>query len=128
MAETFLFIGGLYHLAFSVFHLLFGRIFNWKSSLRLTTPVNRSIMQVMNLCLVFLFTAVAAVSFLGREVLLKETAGKWMLAFVAGFWFWRALLQLVFFGGRRRVSWIFSLIFLAGSALYGLPAWGFPLS
>lgn len=125
MAEAFLFIGGLYHLAFSVFHLLFGRVFKWKSSLRLTTQVNRSVIQVMNLCLVFLFAAVAAVSFLGREVLLNETAGKWILVFIAGFWFWRALLQIVFFGGRRLVSWVFSLIFLAGSALYGLLAAGF---
>ena len=102
--------------------------FKWKSSLRLTTPVNRAVMWVMNLCLVFLFVAISGISFFGREVLLNQTAGKVILAFIAGFWFWRALLQLVFFGGRKPVSLLLILIFLAGFVLYGLLASGLFLS
>jgi hypothetical protein len=120
MAVIFLFIGGLYHLAFAVFHLFFGRIFKWKFSLLLTPSVNRAVMRVMNLCLVFLFIAISGISFFGKEVLLNQTAGKWILAFIAGFWFWRALLQVVFFGVRKPLSILFIVIFLAGFALYGL--------
>jgi hypothetical protein len=181
MAVIFLFIGGLYNLAFAVFHVFFARIMNypatsggrrsdktqmpiaassvepnpsgrrqkyavfsgirailakllalprfkWKSSLRLTTPVNRAVMQVMNLCLIFLFIAFSGISFFGREILLNQTAGKLILTFIAGFWFWRALLQLVFFGGQKPVSLLLVMIFLAGSVLYGLLASGFLLS
>lgn len=128
MAAAFLFIGGLYHLAFAVFHLSFGRIFKWKSSLRLTTPVNRSVMQVMNLCLIFLFVSISCVSFFGRDVLQNESAGKMILAFVAGFWLWRALLQVAFFGVRKTLSILLVMIFLAGFVLYGLLALGSLLS
>jgi hypothetical protein len=128
MAAAFLFIGGLYHLAFAVLHLFFGRIFKWKFSLLLTTSVNRDVMRVMNLCLIFLFVSVSCVSFFGREVLLNGPAGKMILAFIAGFWFWRALLQVVFFGVRKPLSILFVLVCLAGSALYGLLASGFLLS
>ena len=128
MAAAFLFIGGLYHLAFAVFHLFFGRIFKWKSSLRLTTPINRAVMRVMNLCLIFLFVSVSFLSFFGREVLLIGPEGKAIMAFIAGFWFWRALLQVAFFGVRKPLSILFVLVCLAGSALYGLLASGFLLS
>jgi hypothetical protein len=127
MAAAFLFVGGLYHLAFAVFHLFFGRIFKWKSSLRLTTPLNRAVMRIMNLCLVFLFVSVSCISLFGRELLLNGPPGKAIMAFIAGFWLWRALLQAAFFGVRKPLSILFILVCLAGSALYGVTASGFIL-
>ena len=128
MASAFLFIGGIYHFAFAVFHLFFGRIFKWKSSLRLISPINRAVMHVMNLCLIFLFASVSFVSFFGREILLTEPAGKVILVFIAGFWFWRALIQVVFFGVRKPLSILFITIFLAGFVMYGLLSTNFILS
>jgi hypothetical protein len=124
MAQTLLLVGGFYHLAFAAFHLLFGRLFRWKSTLRLTTPLNRAVMRVMNLCLVFLFLFLAVASFFGRGLLLSEASGRWVLAFVAGFWLWRAALQAGFFGVRRPLSVLLFVIFLAGGAIDGLPASG----
>jgi hypothetical protein len=124
MAEAFLIIGGIYHLAFAVFHLFFGRIFKWRISLLLTPSFNRSIMRVMNLSLIFLFVSVSSISFFGRELLLTKPSGKAIMVFIAGFWFWRAVLQAAFFGVRKPISILLVFVCLAGSALYGLLAAG----
>jgi hypothetical protein len=86
------------------------------------------VMRVMNLCLIFLFVSVSAISFLGREIPPAGSAGRWIPVFVAGSWFWRALLRAAFFGIRKPVSVLFIVLFPAGFALVGLLAPGFLLS
>ena len=46
MSETLLIIGGIYNLLFAFFHLLFWKIFDWKTDLASLTSVNRAIMQI----------------------------------------------------------------------------------
>jgi hypothetical protein len=120
--KTLLTIGTIYHLGFAVFHMFFWRLFRWKSSLRLTTPLNRAVMQVMNLCLIYVFLFLAYVSFFQQAWLFSN---KIMLIFIAGFWIFRAALQILFFDRNKPFSIALTIIFLAGTVLYLIPMLNF---
>lgn len=122
--SQFLIAGGAYHLTIAIFHLFFWRIFHWKEDLASLTRVNRSIVQILNLCLTFVFFAAAYLSFFHAAELLSAPLGRAILASIALFWVFRLILQVVFFGARHRLSILFIVIFLVGAALYLLPLLG----
>lgn len=123
-SQTFLFAGGVFHLAIAVFHLFFWRIFHWKEDLASLTRINRAIVQILNLCLTFLFFVVAYVSFVHAAELISTPLGRTILASIALFWTLRLILQFVFFGARHKVSILFIVVFAIGAALYLLPWMG----
>lgn len=126
-AITFLFAGGVFHLAIAIFHLFFWRIFHWKEDLASLTRINRAVTQILNICLTFLFFVAAYVSFFHVEELLSTTLGRTILASIALFWVLRLILQFVFFGARHRLSILFIVIFLVGIVLYLIPfLWSLP--
>ena len=53
--ETYVMVGGVLTAAFVVFHLCFWKLFRWKADLSRLTSLNRAIVQVLNLCLTFVF-------------------------------------------------------------------------
>jgi len=121
LAETSLFAGGLFNLGFAVFHLFFWKLFDWKKDLASLTPVNRSVMQILNLCLTFMIALMAYVSlFLPREMLTTNLGWNLLVAF-ALFWFLRMLEQAFVFEVKGRLSVVFTLIFLLGGVLYLIP-------
>jgi hypothetical protein len=122
ISQPFLFAGGVFHLAIAIFHLFFWRIFRWKEDLALLTRINRAIVQILNLCLTFVFFAAAYISFFHAAELLFTPLGRTILASIALFWVLRLILQFVFFGGTHRLSNLFIVIFLAGIVLYLIPA------
>lgn len=124
MKTTFLTIGGIYCLVFGLFHLLFWKIFRWKEDLRHLTPVNRAIMQVLNLCLTYVFLFFAALCFLFQEQLLTAGLGQFVLGAIAVFWFLRAVEQIWFFGMKTAISIGFFFLFLVGSGLFLIPVLG----
>ena len=120
-AETLIVIRGLYNLALAVFHLLFWKLFNWKQDLATLTPLNRAVVQILNLCLTFVFLVFAYISFLHANELLHSKLGRLLLALIAIFWFLRAIEQIIFFGLRRKASIAFLILFLIGTGLYSIP-------
>lgn len=114
-------IGGFFNLAFLIFHDFFWKIFNWNDDLKKLTPINRAIMQVLNLCLIFVFLIFAYISFFHIEAMLTTSLGLTMTVFIAMFWGIRAVLQFVFFSRTRPVSYIFFVIFVIGCLLYLIP-------
>ncbi len=119
--------GGVFHLALAVFHLFFWRIFRWKEDLASLTRVNRAIVQILNLCLTFLFFVMAYVSFFHSAELISTSLGRTILASITLFWILRLILQIVFFGARHRLSILFIVIFLIGIVLYLIPfLWSLP--
>jgi len=121
LAEVSLFAGGIFNLGFAVFHLFFWKLFDWRKDLASLTPVNRSVMQILNLCLTFMISVMAFVSlFLPREML-TTILGKYLLVAFALFWFLRMLEQIFVFEVKGRLSVIFTLIFLLGSLFYLVP-------
>ncbi|MBS1793701.1 MAG: hypothetical protein JSS81_07600 [Acidobacteria bacterium] len=118
---TVLFIGALYNLAFFLFHLLFWKIFGWKTELRTLGPINRGVMQILNLRLMWVFLVFAYVSAFYGHDLVTSGLGRTLLAAIALFWLMRAVEQIVFFGLRSAVSVGLTIVFLIGAALYFYP-------
>jgi hypothetical protein len=119
--EVSLVMGGLFNLAFAVFHILFWRIFDWKRDLESLSFNNRQIMQVLNLCLIFAFVLFAWISFFHRNELLQTALGRSILILIALFWLLRAIEQVLFFGLNRPASVAFLVVFLIGALLYAYP-------
>lgn len=121
MAEKLVMLGGVFHLGFAVFHLFFWRLFHWSKDLRSLHPINRGVMQILNLCLTFLFLVVAWISFAHSEDLVGSALGRTLLAAFALFWLLRAAEQVWFFRLRHPASAALFAIFLLGTGLYGVP-------
>jgi hypothetical protein len=120
-SSLFIWIGGLYNLAFLIFHDFFWKIFNWKDDLVKLTPINKAIMQVLNLMLIFVLLIFAYVSFFHVQDLQTVDLGKTVTIFIALFWGIRAILQLVFFSRTKLISYILFVIFIIGFLLYFIP-------
>ncbi len=121
MKITLIYLGGILHLAFAVFHIFFWKLFKWKQSLRRTTPLNKGVMQVMNLCLIYLFLAFAYLSFFHAHDLIANDFGKTVLAVIAFFWLFRLIWQFEFFDWKKPFSIGLSVSFLALMMLYAIP-------
>jgi hypothetical protein len=121
LSETTIMIGGVYNLGFAIFHLMFWRIFRWKKDLSRLTFINRSVMQILNLCLTFMFLVIAYVSFSHSSELVQTNLGKTLLVGFSLFWFLRMIEQVIFFGIRNSISIILTLIFLFGCVIYLVP-------
>lgn len=119
--KILIYFGGIYHLAFALFHLGFWKLFDWKHELQRQTFINRNVIQILNLCLTFVFFAFAWISFTHADALLNADLGRTLLAIIALFWALRAIEQIVFFGVRNAVSLAFLFAFVAGTALYATP-------
>lgn len=122
--KTLLYAGAAFHLAFAIFHLWFWKLFRWRDELARLGFINRQIVQILNLCLTFVFFAVAWLSFAYADELLAPGLGRALLGAIALFWFARAALQVIFFGLREPVSAALFAAFLGGSALYAIPLFG----
>ena len=118
MAGILLKIGGCYNLAFAAFHLFFWRIFDWKRDLASLSFLNRAIMQVLNLCLTFVFVAFGYLSLAHGGEMLGSPLGRALIFLIGLFWLLRALQQAIFFRLRKPLSWAFLFVFLAGAGVY----------
>ena len=116
-----IFIGGFFHLAFFVFHLFFWKLFDWKRDLSSLKPVNRGIIQVLNLRLMWIFLVFAYISFFHADALLTTALGNAILISIALAWLMRAVEQIVFFKLKSAVSAAFFVVFLFGACLYLSP-------
>jgi len=121
MKNMLLSIAGYYCIAFAVFHLLFWKIFHWKTDLQRLTTINRAIMQVLNLCLTFVFLFIGIAVILFQPDFLGTKLGTFILVSMATFWFLRATEQVIFFGLKSITSSVFLCVFLIGSILFLMP-------
>lgn len=120
-AETTVILGGAFNLAFAVFHLLFWRVFDWKRDLALLSRINRQVMQILNLCLMFALLIFAYISFFHTAELLRTNLGRALLLLISVFWFLRAAEQAIFFHLRRTLSVALFIAFIVGGLLYAYP-------
>ena len=121
MKTDLLIIGGFFHLGFAIFHLFFWRLFNWKKDLASLSYINRPVMQILNLCLTFVFIVVAYISIFQSSELISISLGKIILFSISMFWLIRFGEQIFFFGLKGKVSVILSIMFLAGFVIYLIP-------
>jgi len=92
-AETVIRLGGLFNVAFAVFHVLFWRLFDWKRDLASLTFTNRQVMQILNLCLTFAFLMFAYVSFFHTAELLGTGLERALLLLIPVFWLLHAVVR-----------------------------------
>jgi hypothetical protein len=118
MKSILLLTGGLYSLAFAVFHMLFWRVFRWKADLQRLIPVNRAIIQVLNLRLIYVFLVMGLATVLFPVALLSTELGMFILGAESLFWFMRAIEQIIFFGMHSVASIALFWVFLIGSGLF----------
>ena len=50
-----IFICGIHSIAFAIFHVLFWKLFNWKTDLKKITYTNRPIIQILNIRAIYFF-------------------------------------------------------------------------
>ncbi|MBI4797826.1 MAG: hypothetical protein HY794_03625 [Desulfarculus sp.] len=117
------YLGGLLHLGWAVFHLLFPRLFKWAANLASLDPVNQGIMRIMNFCLAYYFLAAAFLSFYWAPELVDSYLGRQVLGLMAGFWLLRLGLQFSYFKASHPLSLVLSLLFLLSAAAYAFPLW-----
>ncbi len=122
--KTLIIIGGFYCVAFFIFHLFFWKLFDWKHDLSSLTDINRAVIQILNLCLMFVFLVIAYVSLFYTDELLTSSLGKILLVGISIFCLLRAVEQVVFFGLKSTVSIVFFITFLLGSTIYMIPLLG----
>ncbi|MBD3288725.1 hypothetical protein GF337_07990 [candidate division KSB1 bacterium] len=120
-AKMWVIAGGVFNLAFAIFHFLFWRLFRWKQDLPKLAPVNRAIMQVLNIRLIYVLIGFAYISFFFTNELTSTRLGREILLFIAVFWIMRAGEQKIFFELRNRVSIALFIFFLCGGIIYLLP-------
>ena len=116
----FIYCAGVYSLSLAVFHILFWRIpmFNWKEELDKLSPINKGVMQVLNLCLIVLFVLIGFISLTHTSELLYTSLGRTLLAGLSMFWLIRFICQFVFWKNNRL---IYHIIFASGFILFLLP-------
>ncbi|MDH3528685.1 MAG: hypothetical protein OEQ28_03900 [Acidobacteriota bacterium] len=119
--KILLVMGGFFTLAFFVFHALFWKLFNWNEDLKTLSPLNRGVMQILNLCLMVVFLVFGLLSIFHPDEMLSTALGAGLLSGIAGLWFFRAILQIVFFKLKSRISIMFFWLFLLGGLLYAVP-------
>lgn len=120
-AMALIIIGGVYNLGFAIFHLFFWKVFRWKKDLASISRVNRSIVQILNLCLTFMILFMAYVSFFHIADLMTTALGSATLIAISLFWLFRMIEQLIFFSSKNRSSIYFTCVFALGFLLYLVP-------
>jgi hypothetical protein len=118
MKSALLLVGGIYSFAFAAFHMLFWKIFRWKADLQRLTSVNRAIIQVINLRLIYVFVIVGLTTVLFPGPLLATDLGEFILGATSLFWLMRAIEQIIFFGLQTAASIIMFGVFLIGCGLF----------
>jgi hypothetical protein len=124
LAKLLLVLAGVFDLAFAAFHLRFWRIFRWREELPRLSFANRGILQILNLCLTYIFIAMGAACLLLADDLTATRLGRLALGSFALFWALRAIYQPVFFGLKHPLSIGLFLAFLLGTAIHALPLLG----
>jgi hypothetical protein len=121
LAELLLVLAGAFDLAFAAFHLGFWKIFRWREELPKLSFANRGILQILNLCLIYIFMMMGAACLLLGTDLTATRLGRFTLAGFSLFWALRALYQPIFFGLKHPLSIGLSVAFLLGTAIHLLP-------
>jgi len=118
--ETILFFGGLYNVAFALFHTGFWKIFHWKSDLNKISFVNQGIIQILNIQIIWYFIMTAVIFFMFPTELLNTELGNWFLLGTSFFWLIRTVQQFIFLRANHVKIHFLTIIFLIGTILYAI--------
>ncbi|MDQ1102267.1 hypothetical protein [Chryseobacterium sp. SORGH_AS_1048] len=83
--EKVIVICGIYSFLFGIFHLFFWRFFKWKKELAKLSLVNKGVVQILNIQLIFFFFSMAFICFFFTKELVETSLGKTFLVVNSGF-------------------------------------------
>ncbi len=109
---------GIYCLGLAIFHIFFWKIFRWREELSKTSVSTRSIIQIANLRLIFLFLLIAYLCFRFPEELSSTPLGKSLMAGMALFWLGRLIEQFIFLRYNKMMIHVLSGVFALGTVLF----------
>lgn len=119
--RTLIQIGGVLWVICFIFHVFFWRLFDWRRDLESVMKVNKSIIQVLNLCLMLCFLIFAYISLLQTDELLSTSLGKSLIAGMALFGIFRVVEQFIFFDLRLFRSKVVLFGALLIGVVYAIP-------
>ena len=119
--QTWIYAAAGYNMALALFHLGFWRLFRWKEELPKLHPVNRGVMQVLNLMLTFFLLLMAGLQVLLPVEMASPGLGRLLMAGLTAFWILRAVLQPVFWRTQpKAANAVFITLFMFGAGLHAL--------
>ena len=122
--RTLIQIGGVLWVICFIFHILFWRLFDWKRDLASVMPVNKSIIQVLNLCLMLCFLIFAYISLVHTDELLISQLGKSLIGGMAAFGIFRFAIHFFYFDLRLFRSKLVLFGALLIGIVYAIPLFG----
>ena len=123
-AKRIIFFGGIYNILIGIFHLTFWKteLLNWKEELLKMSYMNAATIQMLNMCLTFVFFFMAYIAFFNSEDLLKSKLGKSLLYGFSIFWAFRIIIGLIFVDIEGAFDIAFLILLLIGVFVYLVPA------
>ena len=121
MNDWIVLAAGVHSVAFALFHLAFWRLFRWRDTLQRATPVDRAVIQILNLRLTYVFAMVAALCFTFPLELHSTPLGRAVLGGMALFWAGRTVEQFVFLRINRPAMHLLTAAFVLGVVLFAWP-------
>jgi hypothetical protein len=119
--QLMILLGGIHSLCFAFFHMQFWRLFNWKDDLNQLQPINKAIIQIANIRLIYFFLFVATICFIFPIELSTTSLGKFFLGGMSLFWIGRTIEQFVFLKIEHRYIHLLTYLFILGAVLFAIP-------
>lgn len=91
-------LAGVLQVVFVVFHAFFPQIFDWNEVMAPLSAEDHDIMYIFNYAATYLLGLLAFVTLRYRAALTTTEMGKTLSIAIAGFWFWRVILEVIYFG------------------------------
>jgi hypothetical protein len=126
-AESWIRIGGVYHLGCAILHFFFPKLLRWEEDLASVSPLNRAVVWILSKLLMYAYAALGLGSIYFASELAEGRAGRFVLVSVSGFWLLRAAFQVKFLAvfdeylGSRVYNLLMLLLWLLGAGLYAAP-------
>jgi len=112
---------GIHATAFAIFHVLFWKLFRWKTGLHQVSKINKAILPILNVQLIYIFVVTAIVCFVFTSELVTTNPGRFFLVAVSFFWIIRFIQQFIFLRINHWMTHALSVLFALGSILAVLP-------
>jgi hypothetical protein len=119
-ASCLVVVGGIYNLLFGIFHLSFWKLFNWGEELSHMSPINRAVMQMLNVAVIVFLFMMACVSMVYSDEMVTTGLGKTLLLGISIFWITRLIGEFTLKNGTQ-INPKLVIIFLIGIFLHILP-------
>lgn len=119
--EKTIIICGVYSLLLGGFHLFFWTFFNWKKDLSKLSQINKGIMQILNIHMIFVFFTTGSICLYFNKDILETNFGKCFLFVNSGFWALRIVNQFLFLRINDYRIHLLTFAFFIGCVLFLIP-------